>query len=252
MKKALSGVNFLLVQDVYMTATAQMADCVLPGVCFAEKEGTFTNQEGRVQAIKRLMKPPGQAFSDREIIGAIGRLYDPDFTPRTKSSAPVFEEIRQALGMYREVNLDFVNKRNEDNKLDQQEALIKTAGVEVTADFSISQSPAAADKESRFTLITGNHLFHSGRLSRKSQLLNSLLQEPTVEISREDAVALDLADGDRVRVIGNSHEAVLRLKTKKGSIAKVAFIAENFESIAVNRFFARGVFQAKVSIEKFK
>ncbi|CAB1069021.1 hypothetical protein JY97_06240 [Alkalispirochaeta odontotermitis] len=250
--KALSGVNFLLVQEVYMTATAQMADCVLPGVCFAEKEGTFTNQEGRVQAIKRLMKPPGQTFSDREIIGAIGRLYDPDFTPRTKSSTPVFEEIQQALGMYREVNLDFVNQRNEDNKLDRREALIQAAGVEVMADFSISQSPSAAEKETRFTLITGNHLFHSGRLSRKSELLNSLLQEPTVEISQGDAVALNLADGDKVRVTGDRHEAVLRLKTKKGSIAKVAFIAENFESIAVNRFFPRGVFQAKVSIEKIE
>ena len=251
-KSALSGVNFLLVQDIFMTATAKMADCVLPGACFAEKEGTFTNQEGRVQAVKRLMKPPGQAFSDREIIAAIGRLYDQTFTPRTKSSTPVFEEIRQQIGMYRDVNLDFVNKRNEDNELDNRQALIKPAAVEVAADFSTSPPPASADGETLFTLITGNHLFHSGRLSRKSELLNSLLHEPVVEISLEDATVLGLAGGEKVRVRGNHHETVLKLKTKKGSKTKVAFIDENFENIAVNRFFARGVFRATVSIEKIE
>ncbi|CAB1059937.1 NADH-ubiquinone oxidoreductase chain G (EC [Olavius sp. associated proteobacterium Delta 1] len=251
-KSALSGANFLLVQDIFMTATARMADCVLPGSCFAEKDGTFTNQEGRVQAIKRLMKPPGKAFCDREIIAAIGRLYDPAFTPRTKSSAPVFEEIRQQIGMYRDVNLDFVNKRNEDNDLDNQEALIKPAAVEVNADFLTLPAPAGADEETLFTLITGNHLFHSGRLSRKSELLNRLLQEPVVEISLEDATALGLAGGEKVRVKGNHYEAVLKLKTKRGSKSKVAFIDENFEKGAVNRFFASGVFWAKVSIYKIE
>lgn len=247
---ALSRVNFLLVQDIFMTATAKMADCVLPGTCFAEKEGTFTNQEGRVQAIKRLMKPPGKAFSDREIIGAIGRLYDQAFTPRTKSSGPVFEEIRQALGMYREVDLAFVDQRNEDNDLDNRAALVKPADVEVTADFFSFKTPPADDPDAHFTLITGNHLFHSGRLSRKSELLNSLLENPVVEICRDDADALGLAGGDKVRVVSNRHEAVLTLKTKRGSKSGVAFIDENFDNIAVNRFFEKGVFRAKVTIEK--
>lgn len=251
-KSALSRVNFLLVQDIFMTATAGMADCVLPGAVFAEKEGTFTNQEGRVQAIKRLMKPPGKAFSDREIIGAIGRLYDQAFTPRTKSSAPVFEEIRQQIGMYSDVNLDFVNKRNDANRLDHQEALIKPAAVEVRAEFSTSKAPAGAREKNIFTLITGNHLFHSGRLSRKSELLNRLLQEPVVEISQEDAAALGLADGEKVRVKGKRHEAALKLKTKRGSKTGVAFIDENFETVAVNRFFKSGVFWARVSIERLK
>jgi len=249
-KSALSRVNFLLVQDIFMTATARMADCVLPGSSFAEKEGTFTNQEGRVQAIKRLMKPPGKAFGDREIIGAIGRLFDQTFTPRTKSSAPVFEEIRQALGMYRDVNLAFVNQRNEDNDLDNRAALIKTADADVTADFFSFQTPPLEDTLAGLTLITGNHLFHSGRISRKSELLNSLLENPIVEICRDDADARGLADGDKVQVSSNRHEAVLTLKTKRGSIPGVAFIDENFEDIAVNRFFENGVFWAKVTIKK--
>jgi len=250
LKRALSRIDFLLVQDTFMTQTAGLADCVLPGACFAEKSGTFTNQEGRVQSIKRLMKPPERAFSDREIIGAVGRLFDPEFTPRTKSASPVFEEIRQTLGMYRDVNLAFVNQRNEDNDLDNRGALIKPADVEVTADFFSFQPPRVDEKDSRFTLITGNHLFHSGRLSRKSELLNSLLKNPVVEICQEDADAIGLVSGDKVRVISNRHETVLTLKTKRGSKSGVAFIDENFEDVAVHRFFESGVFQAKVTIEK--
>jgi NADH-quinone oxidoreductase subunit G len=251
-KTALTRAGFLLVQDIFMTATAAMADCVLPGACFAEKNGTFTNQEGRVQLIKRLMKPPDKAFSDREIIGAVGRLFDEGFTPRTKSAEPVLEEIRQALGMYRDVNLAFVNHRNDDNNLDQRDALVKPAGVEVTAECPDSQPPPVDDKGSLFTLITGNHLFHSGRLSRKSELLNRLLQEPVVEINEAQAAELGLAAGDKVRVKGARYEAVLKLKTRRGSKAGVAFIDENFENIAVNRFFERGVFWTRVNIKKIE
>ena len=249
-KTALSKTGFLLVQDSFMTATAAMADCVLPGACFSEKSGTFTNQEGRVQSINRLMKPPHKAFSDREIIGAVGRLFDQEFTPRTKSAAPVFEEIRQTLEMYRDVNLAFVNQRNEDNDLDNRDALLKPSGVEMTDTYPGGEPPPADDAAAPFTLITGNHLFHSGRLSRKSELLNSLLKEPVVEISEEDAAALGLAGGDKVRVKGDRHQAVLTLKTRRGSKAGVVFIDENFENSAVNRFFARGVFRSKVSIKK--
>lgn len=249
-RTALSKVDFLLVQDIFMTQTAGLADCVLPGACFSEKNGTLTNQEGRVQSIDRLMKPPEKAFTDREIIGAVGRLFDPEFTIRTKSASPVLNEIRQSLGMYRDVDLTFVNQRNEDNDLGNRASLINPADVEVTADyFSFAPHPGD-DGDSHFTLITGNHLFHSGRLSRKSELLNSLLKEPVVEISRQDADAMDLADGDSVRVKSNRHEALLTLKTKIGSKSRVAFIDENFENVAVYRFFERGVFWVKVTIEK--
>ncbi len=248
-ERALTRINFLLVQDIVMTETAKMADCVLPGACFAEKQGTFTNQEGRVQSINRLMKPPGKAHSDREIIGAVGRLFDESFTPRTKSFAPVFEEIRKAVVMYQEVRLDFVNRRNENNDLDNRPSLIMPSDVAPRREFSGSKPPAEENGRP-FTLITGNHLFHSGRLSRKSHILSGLLKDPIVEISDEDATEMGFSSGEKVRVKGSRHEAVLTLKTKRGSKNKVAFIDENFENVSVNRFFEKGVFLAKVSIEK--
>jgi len=67
-RKALEEVNFLVVQDIFLSETAEYADVVLPSVCFAEKDGTFTNTERRVQRVRKAVAPPGQARSDWEII----------------------------------------------------------------------------------------------------------------------------------------------------------------------------------------
>ncbi len=249
-KRALSNINFLLVQDIFLTETAKLADCVLPGACFAEKEGTFTNQEGRVQSIKRLMKPPGQAKSDLEIIGAIGRRFDPSFTPRTRRFLPVFEQIRKEIPMYSDVCLDFNNQRNENNALDDRTALVKDSGIEVPMELLDRPPRSGIDRNGMFHLVTGNHLFYSGRLSNRSEILTGLLKEPMVEIPHDDAIKLGISNGEKVRVSGSRHEAVLTAKTVCGSKSGVAFIAENFEAIAVNRFFRTGEFMATVTISK--
>jgi NADH-quinone oxidoreductase subunit G len=126
-RKALSNLKFFLVQDIFLTETAKMADCVLPGACFAEKEGTFTNQEGRVQTLTRLMRPPGKAMRDFKIFARIGQLFDPNFARDVGQASAVFAEIRQSVGMYAEVDLTFNNRRNEDNDLDNRAALVKAA-----------------------------------------------------------------------------------------------------------------------------
>jgi NADH-quinone oxidoreductase subunit G len=226
-RSALSRVSFLLVQDIFLTDTAGMADCVLPGAGFAGKEGTFTNQEGRVQSIKRLMPPPGTAHSDLEIIGAVGRLFDEAFTPRTRSFSPVFEEIRKEAAMYRDVSLTFVNQRNETNDLDNRVALVKGSGVTIEVEDFGPKSLEKDEDDTLFTLITGNHLFFSGRLTEKSDILGGLLKEPVVEISEGDVAKLGLSGGEKVSVKGDRHETVLRLKTRRGSKNGVAFIAEN-------------------------
>jgi len=101
-----------------------------------------------------------------------------------------------------------------------------------------------------FTLVTGNHLFHSGTLSMRAATLSGLLKSAVVELSADDASSLGLKSGDRVTVKGARHEAVVTLKTNKGSMKGVAFIAENFEDAPVNKFFAKGSFSAGVSIAK--
>ena len=239
-REALSKVRFLAVEDMFFTETAKLAHVFLPGGSFAEKEGTFTNQEGRVQALKRLIKPPGRARPDYEIIATIGSLLDPAFVRNPRNPSLTFEEIQSEVRAYGEVSLVFNNRRNNDNRLDNRAALVKGSSSSVKA----HPGPGKKERQTRedgfrFTLITGNHLFHSGSLSRKSPTLMGLLKEAVVEISAEDAASLGLKSGERVRVKGRYHEALFTLMTKQGSRKGAAFIAENFEGM--RRFLREGL-----------
>jgi len=96
--EGLKGLDFLCVQDIFLTETAQLADVVLPAACFAEKEGTFTNTERRVQRIMPALPPPGEALPDWQIICRLGRRLGPgfDFT----SPTAVMDEIAQLSPIY--------------------------------------------------------------------------------------------------------------------------------------------------------
>jgi len=242
--EALGKVGFLVVQDMFLTETAKLAHVVLPSAGASEKGGTFTNQEGRVQEITALLPPPGKARTDLDIIRSIGRLFDGSFGG---SAREVFEEIRLQTPMYREVSLKFNNIKNKENRLDVKEALVAASGERLASSARLTAS-GAADPARPFVLITGNQLFGSGTLSGRSEIIQSLGKGPAVEISAEDAEAMGLSDGQKVKVTGERSEATLTLRTARGSARGVAFIAENYADVPVNRFFAPGEGSARVSI----
>jgi predicted molibdopterin-dependent oxidoreductase YjgC len=236
-REALSRLKFLVVQDIFLSETAKMADLILPGASFAEKDGTFTNQEGRVQAVSRLLDPPGDAKTDLEIMGAIGSSISPGLGPTDPDK--LFGEIRKGVPMYGGLELGR-----------KDGAILKGSGSEPKG-FKTTEPERGEEKEDEaypFELVTGNHLLHSGRFSRRAAILKGLLKDATVEISTEDANSLGLSDGDKVKVKGRHYEAELSVKTKKGTRRGVAFIAENFEQVPVNRFFRRGEVIQRVNI----
>lgn len=246
-RSALSKVGFLVVQDLFMSDTARQANVVLPGAAHAEKDGTFTNQEGRVQLIKKLMRAPGKAKQDVNIIRAVGESFDRSFGP--KHFALVLDEIRKEVPSYSEASLKFNNKRNSDNRLDNREALVKASAAPAPpqAKFTGSNAEFGAG---RFLLSTGNHLYHSGRCSTKSETLLGLLKGAVVEISEEDAAELDIRSGEKVRVRGGGFEAQMTLIVRKGTRKGVAFIGENFVDAPVSKYFKRGAGIPRVDIIK--
>ncbi|MBI3753164.1 MAG: molybdopterin-dependent oxidoreductase, partial [Deltaproteobacteria bacterium] len=236
-KEALSKAGFIVVQDIFLTETAKMADVVLPGASYAEKDGTFTNHEGRVQRLRKALQPFKGAREDLSILCSIGGF-------RYKSAQDVFEEIKKEAQGYRDISFDSLNNTG---------ALVKGHGAEVqSSKFKVQSSKTVEteDKEFPFQLITGNHLFHSGRLSQKADVLKQLLPEPFVEISGEDAMSLGVNDGDMVTVKGRHHATRLKARVKHGSVKGAAFIAENFEDIPVNLFFKKGEGMPRVKIIK--
>ncbi|MEK6790668.1 MAG: NADH-quinone oxidoreductase subunit NuoG, partial [Deltaproteobacteria bacterium] len=247
---ALAALKFLVVQDMFLTDTGRLANVVLPSAAFAEKDGAFTNQEGRVQTIRRLKNPPGKAKRDLDIIRAIGESFDRSFGP--KNASLVFDEIRQQAHMYKDVDLAFNNKRNIDNKLDNKEALVGGSSAPAHG-FSAWRGGASPSEETDaypFTLMTGNHLFHSGALSSNSASLSGLLRAAVVEISHEDADEMGVKSGSIVRVKGRVYESDMKVIIRRGSKKGVVFIAENFPDTPVNRFFSRGRAGAMVSITR--
>src|SRR3990170_5475654 len=241
-KDALSKAGFIVVQDIFLTETAKMADVVLPGASFAEKEGTFTNHEGRVQKVRRVAKPAGTAMEDWRILCSIGRMFGKDFGYNTTEE--VFKEIKTQVASYRDIAYEGINNtgiltKDSKSKLHLPQARGRKAGMET-----------GEDGKYPFLLITANHLFHSGRLSQKAEVLKKLLPESFVEISDKDAAQLGVTEGDRVVVKGPTHEAMLKVRVKEGSLKGVAFIPENFEDVPVNLFSKKGEGIPRVKISK--
>ena len=95
-KKGIANLDFLIVQDIFMTETARMADVVLPSCCFAEKDGTFTNTERRVQRVRRATAPPGEARADWRIICDLARKMGAEGF-NCESSEHVLEKIKETV-----------------------------------------------------------------------------------------------------------------------------------------------------------
>ncbi len=235
-EKGLGNLKCLIVQTSFLDETAKMAHIVLPSATFAEKSGTYTNQEGRVQRIFALNEPPGGAKTDLEIFSAVGSLFDSSFG--ADDAGEVFDEIRERVGSYS--NVEFEHERSG--------PLVSASKASLNGEAPSGRREY--EKGEGFMLITGNHLLHSGRLSARSDILRSLLDEAVIEISAEDAERLELKEGDTVKVKGADFEAELKLRTKAGTRSGVAFIAENFGDVPVNRFLRLGNLIPRVSISR--
>ncbi|MBE9529571.1 MAG: NADH-quinone oxidoreductase subunit NuoG [Proteobacteria bacterium] len=251
-RDAVDKARFVIVQDTFMTETAAMADVVLPGVTFAEKDGTYTNQEGRVQSINRLLKGPGSAKSDLEIISTIHNIISGTEETPAQKAAGVFGDIRAEVTSYASVDLSFNNKKNTFNDLDNKGSLVGSASASIAVATVAGSAAAtiAGEGPAGFTLVTGNHLYHSGRLTLRSEILDGFVKGAIVELSSEDADRLGLSTGDTVTVAGSRYTADLTLKVRKGSVNGMAFIAENFNDVLVHKFFKHGESVASVKIAR--
>ena len=95
-RQALNDIEFLVVQDIFLTETAEYADVVLPSACFAEKDGTFTNSERRVQRVRKAVDPPGEARPDWQIICDVSTAMG--YPMHYDSASDVFDEMASLYG----------------------------------------------------------------------------------------------------------------------------------------------------------
>ncbi len=209
-RRSLESLDFLAVQDIFMTATAQLADVVLPGAVWAEKEGSYTNTERRVQWSHKAIEPPGEARSDREIICDVARSMGLQFD--YPNAASVLAEINRTVPQYAGV----LRERLEGSSLVWPCPAADHPGTPIlhSSGFSLADGKAsivpvafrpAAEEAGRdypFLLTTGRVAVHhnAGSMTRRSPSLISREPELYVEMNQEDAAGLDVGEGDEVKI----------------------------------------------------
>ena len=200
-RSALKKIDFLVVQDILGGSTSVLADIVLPGSAFAEKNGTFVNLEGRIQPLTAAVSAPGLAKPDWQILNllyaalGIGKPYESLDQLRT--------EIADMIPMYTAL-------KNNDAGWIKDDAKLTTEG---SARPPIKFSPVTnhqeitlPDKDYPYLGIFGTRRFHigSGTRTDQSQRIQKHAPHVTLELCAEDAAVLDLVDGDRVQTFSVS------------------------------------------------
>jgi len=223
--KALEQVPFLVVQDLFLSPTAEQADVVFPAASFAEKDGTFTNAERRIQRVCSGIKSPGEARTDGAILAALaGKLGSSlSFT----GPAAIFAEIGKEVPAYAEFNF---------NEIGPQGVVWGGETLQpVSRKLLAVAGGAVVDGE--FRLVTGSALYHSGTVSTRAKGPMAVLAEAYVELCREDAAQLQVADGDLVKVSGNGAELKLKVKVGNRLPKGVVFAPYHFAEAQVNRLY---------------
>jgi formate dehydrogenase (NADP+) alpha subunit len=242
-EQELKSLEFLVVQDIFLTETAQLADVVLPSACFAEKDGTFTNTERRVQLVRKVVEPPGQALADWEILSAVAtRLGYPMSYPNAEA---VFDEMASVTPSYG--GMDFrrlaieglqwpcPTKDHPGTKYLHRDKFVRGKGLFTAVEWIPPAEPT--DEDYPFILTTGRVLYHyhTGSMTRRSAGLNEICPECWVEINPRDALELDIRDGETVGV--STRRGRIEAKASVGEMtdARTIFIPFHFSEAAANR-----------------
>ena len=217
-KKAFEHLEFLVVQDIFMHETAEIADVVLPAASFAEKDGTFTNSERRVQRIRKAVAPPGEARADWEIICDIGRRMSQHLGLGLEDqfsfghASEIWDEMAGLTPIVAGINYD----RLDDGGIQWPCLDTSHPGTRFLyeTDFprgdrakfvAFDQGPAADELPSeRFPLIlnTGRILYHwhGGTITRRADNLLARVPELQIAMNADDGAKYDVADGEWIRV----------------------------------------------------
>jgi formate dehydrogenase major subunit len=242
-EEGLKGLDFLVVQDIFMTETAQLADVVLPAACFAEKDGTFTNTERRVQMVRKAVEPPGEVPPDWRILCDLATRMG--YEMKYPSAEAIFEEIAAVTPSY--AGLDYQRLRlgglqwpcptkdHPGTKYLHKDKFSRGKGLFHAIDWI---PPAELpDKDYPFLLTTGRVLYqyHTGTMSRRSVGLNERYPQCLVEVNTADAANLGVEDGDKVRVI--SRRGAIEARATIGGMTDVGtiFIPFHFNEAAANK-----------------
>lgn len=240
--EALEKLEFLVVQDIFLTETARYADVVLPAACFAEKDGTFTNTERRVQRVRKAVDPPGEALADWEIICKLASAMG--YYMSYSSPAEIMDEIASLTPSYGGISYARLEKggiqwpcpnaEHPGTPFLHAERFSRGLGKF----HAVEHVPPDEMPDAEYPLIlsTGRRLYHyhTGTMTRKGSL-NEYFPSDYLEISCEDAQSLGIKDGDTVRV--TSRRGAIEIVAKITDVVPkgMVFASFHFAETPVNK-----------------
>lgn len=207
-RHALEGLDFLVVQDIFLTETAQTADVVLPAACWAEKDGTFTNTCRAVQRVRKGVEPPGEARADWEIIQDIARALGRDWG--FESASEIFDDIAAFVPSYSGMSYERLelgpiawpcpSKGHPGTPILHVAQFARAGGKAAFIPAEWEPPHEWPDEEYPFIASTGRILFHyhSGSMTRRS-VTAEFIDRLYIEVNPRDAGTMGIAEGETVR-----------------------------------------------------
>ncbi len=234
--------DFLMVQDIFLTETGKLAHVVLPAVCFAEKDGTFINTERRVQRVRKALRPPGEAREDSWIISELSRRMG--YAMNFNSMEEVFEELGSLWPALEGITYSRIRKQGiqwpcPTKNHPGTEFLYKGGFPRGRVSFTpVSFEPPVekADKEYPFILTTGRNLFqyHFGSMTRRVKTIEKHAGDAYIEMNTDDASRLKIKDNDSVMVSSRRGSITLKARVTERVNQGEVFIPMHYAEAAVN------------------
>ena len=244
-EESLKKLEFLVVQDIFLSETAKFADVILPAASLAEKDGTFTNTERRVQRIRKAIEPIGEAKPDWWITCQIAKKLGGkgfDFSHPME----IMEEIASLTPSYKGISYErlekgglqwpCVTREHPGTPILHTERFATKSGKGKFMPLGYKPSAEVPDDKYPLLLTTDRSLYHyhTGTMTRKVEGLNILRGYEMVEMNPEDAAALEIADGEVVRVISRRGEVTAKAKVSDVSPSGVVSMTFHFAESPTN------------------
>ena len=253
-REALERLDFLVVQDVFLSETAELADVVLPGASFAEKEGTFTATDRRIQLVRKAIEPIGEAKADWEIIRDLAKKMLHKSREALKGAysgwdyshpAEIMDEIAALTPIYGGVSYKRLEERgflqwpcrsanDPGTPYLHKDHFVRGKGKFTPVHY---KEPAELpDEEYPLILTTGRMMFHwhTGTMTRRSEKLAKEVPEGYAEISPQDAEALGIGRGQRMRLVSRRGQVEVRAWVTRRVPPGVVFMPFHFAEATVN------------------
>jgi formate dehydrogenase alpha subunit len=258
-EKSLEALDFLVVQDIFMTETAKLADIVLPGVSFAEKDGTFTNTERKVKRVRKAIEPIGSSRQDWEILCDLSTRMG--YPMHYDDPSKILEEVAQVTPSYGGIYYDRIeteglhwpcpNRAHPGTPYLHKDRFSRGLGLFHAIEYLPPEE--LPDKEYPYMMTTGRIYvhYHTGTMTRRSPSLHKEVEEGFAEINPRQAMELGIIQGEKIKVFSRRGEIEIKAELSERMERNTIFIPFHFVESAAN-MLTNPAFDPIAKIPEFK